>query len=132
MDPWVRLKKEYLDSKGKENNGSSTSQLVSTIDLNNPWLKAAHPYSVPSAAQPPAPPTNKNPINRNAMKFTGEMWYKQSASRAVNQCLGRVIRHCKDWGAIFLFDERFPFICRSLCTLLIVFLGFHFRTKYLN
>jgi hypothetical protein len=103
MDPWVRLKKEYLDNKGKENSSSSASQLVSTNNLTNPWLQAAHPYSV--ATQPPAPPTN-----RNTVKFTGEMWYKQSASRAVNQCLGRVIRHCKDWGAIFLFDERLLFL----------------------
>ena len=29
------------------------------------------------------------------------------ASRTVNQAIGRVIRHIKDYGAIFLCDERF-------------------------
>lgn len=37
----------------------------------------------------------------------GQAWYNQTASRAVNQAIGRVIRHKKDWGAIFLLDDRF-------------------------
>ena len=36
----------------------------------------------------------------------GEEWYKQQASRAVNQAVGRVIRHLRDYGAILLCDER--------------------------
>lgn len=39
--------------------------------------------------------------------LTGTEWYNQQASRAVNQALGRVIRHRKDFGAILLCDERF-------------------------
>lgn len=38
---------------------------------------------------------------------TGEQWYIQQAARAVNQAIGRVIRHRKDYGAILLCDERF-------------------------
>lgn len=37
----------------------------------------------------------------------GRTWYWQQASRTVNQSLGRVIRHVKDFGAIILADERF-------------------------
>nr|AFD29612.1 RTEL1 [Schmidtea mediterranea] len=37
----------------------------------------------------------------------GRCWYKQQAYRAVNQSIGRVIRHSRDFGAIYLFDERF-------------------------
>ena len=33
--------------------------------------------------------------------------YQQSAIRAVNQALGRVIRHRHDYGAVILADERF-------------------------
>ena len=33
--------------------------------------------------------------------------YSQSAMRAVNQAVGRVIRHRNDFGAIILADERF-------------------------
>uniref|UniRef100_A0A3B4BKS9 Regulator of telomere elongation helicase 1 n=1 Tax=Periophthalmus magnuspinnatus TaxID=409849 RepID=A0A3B4BKS9_9GOBI len=39
--------------------------------------------------------------------LTGQEWYRQQAFRAVNQAVGRVIRHKEDYGAIFLCDERF-------------------------
>ncbi|KAH9598921.1 DEAD2 [Trypanosoma melophagium] len=39
--------------------------------------------------------------------FTGEDWYINEAMRAVNQCVGRVIRHKDDYGAVLLADERF-------------------------
>lgn len=39
--------------------------------------------------------------------LTGDEWYVQQAMRAVNQAMGRVIRHKRDYGAILLCDERF-------------------------
>ncbi|XP_025057485.1 regulator of telomere elongation helicase 1 isoform X1 [Alligator sinensis] len=39
--------------------------------------------------------------------LSGREWYSQQASRAVNQAIGRVIRHRHDYGAIFLCDNRF-------------------------
>ncbi|EKG04513.1 helicase, putative [Trypanosoma cruzi] len=39
--------------------------------------------------------------------FTGDDWYMTEAMRAVNQCVGRVIRHKDDYGVILLADERF-------------------------
>ncbi|KAM4608050.1 regulator of telomere elongation helicase 1 [Discoglossus pictus] len=39
--------------------------------------------------------------------LSGQEWYRQQASRAVNQAIGRVIRHRHDYGAIFLCDHRF-------------------------
>ncbi|XP_078428073.1 RAD3-like DNA-binding helicase protein isoform X2 [Wolffia australiana] len=45
---------------------------------------------------------------KNALKpLTGEEWYVQQATRAVNQAIGRVIRHRHDYGAIIFCDERF-------------------------
>lgn len=38
--------------------------------------------------------------------MTGEEWYSQQASRAINQAVGRVIRHRHDYGAIIFCDER--------------------------
>jgi hypothetical protein len=40
-------------------------------------------------------------------QLSGDQWYDQQAVRAVNQAIGRVIRHCKDYGAIILADARF-------------------------
>uniref|UniRef100_A0AAQ4QGJ9 Regulator of telomere elongation helicase 1 n=1 Tax=Gasterosteus aculeatus aculeatus TaxID=481459 RepID=A0AAQ4QGJ9_GASAC len=39
--------------------------------------------------------------------LSGQEWYKQQAFRAVNQAIGRVIRHKDDYGAILLCDQRF-------------------------
>lgn len=38
--------------------------------------------------------------------LSGREWYRQQASRAVNQAIGRVIRHKDDYGAIILCDTR--------------------------
>lgn len=43
----------------------------------------------------------------DGMLFTGNHWYNNEAMRAVTQCIGRVIRHKDDFGAIVLADERF-------------------------
>lgn len=37
----------------------------------------------------------------------GQRWYEIQAMRALNQALGRCIRHRWDWGAILLLDSRF-------------------------
>ncbi|RVE64458.1 hypothetical protein OJAV_G00126130 [Oryzias javanicus] len=37
----------------------------------------------------------------------GHRWYEIQAYRALNQALGRCIRHKKDWGALILVDDRY-------------------------
>ncbi|VDK84735.1 unnamed protein product [Dibothriocephalus latus] len=39
--------------------------------------------------------------------LSGSEWYEAQAYRALNQALGRCIRHRHDWGAIILADCRF-------------------------
>lgn len=50
--------------------------------------------------------------------LTGEEWYSQQASRAVNQAVGRVIRHRHDYGAIIFCDERLLKLIGKLATAL--------------
>lgn len=47
--------------------------------------------------------------NRNVQNQlqNGQSWYNMEATRAVNQAIGRVIRHKDDYGAILLCDQRF-------------------------
>lgn len=48
--------------------------------------------------------------------LTGQDWYEQQAYRALNQALGRVIRHKNDFGAVLFLDARFekPSVQRNL------------------
>ncbi|CBZ28531.1 helicase-like protein [Leishmania mexicana MHOM/GT/2001/U1103] len=39
--------------------------------------------------------------------YSGSDWYTTDAVRAVNQALGRCLRHVKDYGAVVLLDERY-------------------------
>ncbi|GMT19621.1 hypothetical protein PFISCL1PPCAC_10918, partial [Pristionchus fissidentatus] len=45
----------------------------------------------------------------NAVKLrilNGDQWYTSQAYRALNQALGRCLRHRGDWGSIVMVDER--------------------------
>lgn len=46
-------------------------------------------------------------VNQNNKGLNGRQWYQLEATRAVNQAIGRVIRHVNDYGAIILCDTRF-------------------------
>ncbi len=60
-----------------------------------------------AARQPALALPSKRPAAAPCAALSGDEWYSQQAARAVNQAIGRVIRHVKDYGAIILFDDRF-------------------------
>lgn len=48
---------------------------------------------------------------------TGSEWYEMQAFRALNQALGRCIRHKNDYGALIIVDERFQKYNRYIAAL---------------
>ncbi|CAD5220549.1 unnamed protein product [Bursaphelenchus xylophilus] len=51
-----------------------------------------------------------NDFNAKSMTLLpGSEWYSMQAFRALNQALGRCLRHRNDWGALILVDERFQY-----------------------
>eukprot|EP01114_Cavostelium_apophysatum_P012798 TRINITY_DN2954_c0_g2_i1.p1 TRINITY_DN2954_c0_g2~~TRINITY_DN2954_c0_g2_i1.p1 ORF type:complete len:866 (+),score=174.26 TRINITY_DN2954_c0_g2_i1:149-2746(+) len=50
---------------------------------------------------------NDQKFSTDKRRLSGPAWYTQQAFRAVNQALGRCIRHANDYGAIILLDERY-------------------------
>jgi len=81
-DPKVLLKRQYLDDLRKD------------LIAKHALVKKSSSSSTPS-------------FDPQKMTLSGTTWYTQQAYRAVNQALGRVIRHKRDYGAILLLDERF-------------------------
>ncbi|OQS55301.1 DNA repair helicase [Ecytonucleospora hepatopenaei] len=50
---------------------------------------------------------NQSRSDSTGSSFNGSQWYSTQAMRAVNQALGRVVRHPKDWGSVFLLETRY-------------------------
>lgn len=46
-------------------------------------------------------------LNKNLKNRAGDIYYENLCFKAVNQCIGRAIRHINDYAAIVLVDERY-------------------------
>ena len=96
MDPRVVLKMQFLDElKGRSGPGGQ-------VRGHRPGWEWGGGSRAPMTEPPPQ------------QLLSGHEWYRQQASRAVNQAIGRVIRHRHDYGAIFLCDHRCGSSPRSL------------------
>ena len=110
-DPWVTLKKQYLDERSLSTS-SSQSATTTAMSLSSVANDDKSKPSVNNNNHPPSyisDVSGTNILNKSTAsvkRLDGQGWYLQSASRAVNQAMGRVIRHRHDWGAIFLLDDR--------------------------
>ncbi|KER19043.1 hypothetical protein T265_15689, partial [Opisthorchis viverrini] len=87
-NPQVQQKREFNDRANKSAGTLPTSPKMGS----------------PTNASSSTPPLSNPRITR---VLTGSEWYDAQAYRALNQALGRCIRHLNDWGAILLVDARF-------------------------
>ena len=60
-----------------------------------------------SSTEPPSKEGEEEELETPNRVLSGSEWYEAQAYRALNQALGRCIRHRGDWGAIILAEARF-------------------------
>ena len=53
------------------------------------------------------PYANRSDLSVKLKMEADSKWYSTDALRSVNQAIGRVIRHSRDHGSVFLLDERY-------------------------
>ena len=94
-DRKVQMRRQYLDEKAKQQ------------DIYNERARAALAAGQRSIPRyyPDLPLASV--AGMQARTVSGGEWYAISAHRAVNQSVGRAIRHKGDYGLILLMDERF-------------------------
>ncbi|ORE00659.1 FANCJ [Hepatospora eriocheir] len=78
------------------------------IDFKDNYARAVITIGIPYPAIKDPQITSKMEYNdRMCPGYNGRNWYACQAFKALSQALGRVVRHEKDWGAIYLIDSRF-------------------------
>ncbi|KAK9306706.1 hypothetical protein QLX08_002626 [Tetragonisca angustula] len=53
-------------------------------------------------------------LNENVKSDAGQNFYENSCMKAVNQCIGRAIRHINDYSTIILLDKRYTCKTKAL------------------
>ena len=79
------------------------------IDLSDEMARAVFILGLPFPnTYDPRVIAKRDHLNRkkNAV-LNGSQWYSQEAFRAINQAIGRVLRHRHDFGAVYFLDKRF-------------------------
>ena len=116
-----QLLADYYDcidnSKGGETNNGALLLAVyrgrasEGLDFSDNYARAVIACGIPYPNIKDAQVEQKRKYNnllcRERHLLNGDEWYEIQAYRAVNQALGRCIRHRNDWGAIILVDDRY-------------------------
>ncbi|KAI5192288.1 regulator of telomere elongation helicase 1 [Nematocida sp. AWRm77] len=79
------------------------------IDFKNHEARAVLVVGVPFPNLKSYSISLKKEYNDTYLLGTGRLWYEYQAYKAVNQAIGRCIRHKDDWGSVFLLDVRYSY-----------------------
>ncbi|AFN82575.1 Rad3/XPD ATP-dependent DNA-binding helicase [Encephalitozoon romaleae SJ-2008] len=77
------------------------------IDFKDSFARAVIAVGIPYPSLHDPQVELKKEFNDRYKSFNGRLWYEAQAFRAVNQALGRAIRHKDDWGIVMLLDNRY-------------------------
>lgn len=77
------------------------------IDFKDEFARAVIAVGIPYPSIKDPQIGLKKEYNDKNGGYNGRLWYESQAYRALNQALGRAIRHAKDWGSVFLLDSRY-------------------------
>jgi fanconi anemia group J protein len=109
---WNAFDKAINSKKGGIFFGVCRGKLSEGMDFQDEFARAVIVIGIPFAHVKSTSVILKKEYNSIKNKedsrfLTGGAWYSQQAFRALNQSIGRVVRHRYDYGAIILLDERF-------------------------
>ena len=101
MAAFARLGHKQQHQESQSHSGQAQTQ--AQTGSQNPAVAGQQPSSSSSSAQP----QSRAREAREAAKSAARSFYENACMRAVNQSIGRAIRHQKDYAAVVLADRRF-------------------------
>lgn len=110
LDPKVKLKREFLDNAKMNRIGDAKMSVKGEGGFSpegKEVVKAGKRKEDEDEEKTKAGPSRSGDVDDPEAALGGAEWYTQQAHRAVNQAIGRVVRHRDDYGAILLLDARF-------------------------
>ena len=102
----VSLKKEWNDQCNRR---AQTASSPRTPGTSQPPQRPQSPV-IPRRSTDTAAPARESPYLGQEGQHnlqSGRQWYAREAFQAVNQCIGRLLRHRLDYGSVVLLDHRY-------------------------
>ncbi|XP_046738702.1 Fanconi anemia group J protein homolog [Diprion similis] len=119
LEPVMQKFREIIKSTSEGPQGGITGALLLAvfrgkvaegIDFSDNEARCVMAVGIPYAVRKDPSVDTKftyNDMNQPRGLLKGGEWYTVQAFRALNQALGRCVRHRNDWGAVLLIDQRF-------------------------
>ncbi|CAG2106338.1 unnamed protein product [Medioppia subpectinata] len=110
-----KQKVDETQSNGAVFFGVFRGKLSEGIDLPDDYCRGVIMTGLPfPAVMDPRVILKKEYLNEAKIPLTADGWYALQMKRALNQAIGRVVRHKDDYGVIILLDSRFASLSDGL------------------